>query len=956
MYRSCNPTLVVPPSSGDGVSGRKPSFQAGYYGKASLLTIASGVSRVRLLRLLAVMFAVWASLGQAAYAQTTGTIRGVVYDEDGLEVPSVTVRIASPQLIGGQQETNSNEAGEFRFVELLPGVYSITAIKGGFKGVTIEGVQVNINRTTVQNVVMQLGEGEVVDVTTTQSIDTESTSVGQVLTRDFLSRIPTGRSYQQAVQVAQGVSGGSNPNMAGGGSNENTYMLDGATVTDPVTGTFGNNFNYDAIQQIEVILGGYEPEYGNSLGGIINLVTLSGTNNLEFNTSVYYQNGDWRPRKDERLTSDGFRLGPTGFDSTFQILQVAARVSGPLVRDKAWFVFSYQHDRSLIANSGIQQVQDYDGHYILAKLTVQPNSSHRLSLLFQSDPATIDNWSQSNQFQKAESQPRQAQSGFLAQARWQWFLNEKMNLDTRFNVQKISIEVNATPCTHNRDINWHPCHPDEEEGEVDYFTPGRSGILGAYDSVNWTYFNFSDRWRFTGSTKFAILAVEDPMGGTHDVKVGIEGNQFINNNLIGYSGNTIYVDRNLANFDPETFTNFYFIEASQPLVQRNTGSTWNFFLQDAYKPISNLTIKYGLRFDRSVLRNDIGDPVIRGALWGPRFFAAWDPFGDQKTKIAGGWGRFNDAGRQELASYTSVGAFGFKLYYGEVLGQEGVIAHQSQMGDIAPRNNVNISWDKLRMPSVDEFILIFQRQLVPDVTIGANLSARFTRHIYEADEVNVIYDEDGSAVIGSRRSNPLVNYERLRTPREARRNYYRVDLTLAKNRSRRWAGQLNYSYTFMNSTSPEALWGSFLNDPQTRYNYGQPTTYIPHTLTGWVYWILPTDPWAISLSAVVRYESGEALERRYWTDPDVTNGYYDLRVRPRGIYTRFNDVWYASFGYRQEFDVRKGKIVLSADLMNAFNNQAPFGVQTASLYQENRLMASSRQTPLRLQIGLVYEF
>ena len=53
------------------------------------------------------------------------------------------------------------------------------------------------------------------------------------------------------------------------------YMLDGANITDPVTGTFSANFNYDAIEQIEVILGGYMPEYGQSLGGIVNIVTQS---------------------------------------------------------------------------------------------------------------------------------------------------------------------------------------------------------------------------------------------------------------------------------------------------------------------------------------------------------------------------------------------------------------------------------------------------------------------------------------------------------------------------------------------------------------------------------------------------------------------------------------------------------------------------------------------------------
>jgi hypothetical protein len=932
-----------------------------------LLTIAVHLTKHRLLRLFAVLIAACLVSGHA-YAQTSGTLKGVVYDEDGIEIPGVTVTISSPTLIGGQQATLTGDDGGFRFVELIPGVFSITAVKGGFLGVTIEGVSVNLNRVTAQNVRMQLGEGEVVDVVTTQTVDTESTSVGTVLTKEFLERIPTGRSYQAAVQVAQGVTGGSNPNMSGGSSNENTYLLDGATVTDPVTGTFGNNFNYDAIQQIEVILGGYEAEYGNSLGGIINLITLSGTNNLEFNTSIYYVNGDWRPRKDERLTSDGQILGPTGFDSTLRFTQVAARVSGPLVRDKAWFVFSYQNSHSLFANSGIRQRQDFNGHYMLAKLTIQPNSSHRVSLLFQADPTTIDNIDQADPFVKAAAQGRQAQSGFVSQARWQWFLSEKMNLDTRFNVQKVSIEVNGTPCTHDRSLDWHPCRPGEDEGEVDYFTAGRLGSTGAYDSVNWRYFNFSDRWRLSAGTKFSLLAVEDPMGGTHDIKLGVEGNQFTSNNLLGYSGNTMYVDRNVANFDPETFENFYSIETSQPLVSRNTGSTWNMFLQDAYKPISNVTIKYGVRFDRTVLRNDVGDPVIRGGLFGPRFFAAWDPFADGKTKIAAGWGRFNDAGRQALASFTSVGSFGTKLYYGEAIGQSGVAAHQTQLADINPRVNANSAWENLRMPSLDEFILIFQRQLVPDVSVGANVSARFTRHVYEQDEVNIIYDEDGSAVIGSRRSNPLVNYERLRTPREARRNYYRIDLDITKQQSRRWAGKLAYSYTFMNATSPSALSGSFLNDPQTRFNYGPTTTYVPHSLAAWAYWILPTDPWASSLSTSISYESGAGLERCYWSEQSgqslnrcaggvqFPTGSYNLRVRPRGIYTRFADVWFVSFGYRQDFDVRKGKIRLSFDLRNAFNNRAPTSINMSTLNRENRLMAFNRQSSLRLSAGLVYEF
>jgi hypothetical protein len=82
----------------------------------------------------------------------------------------------------------------------------------------------------------------------TSFVTADTLAEGQILTREFLQRVPAGRSYQQAVHTAAGVTGGGgNPTMAGSNWNENTYMLDGGTLSDPVTGTFSVNFNYDAV-------------------------------------------------------------------------------------------------------------------------------------------------------------------------------------------------------------------------------------------------------------------------------------------------------------------------------------------------------------------------------------------------------------------------------------------------------------------------------------------------------------------------------------------------------------------------------------------------------------------------------------------------------------------------------------------------------------------------------------
>lgn len=927
--------------------------------KASVLTIALRLTKDQLWRFLAVALATFVLLGPAAYAQTTGTIQGTVTDTDGIGYPDASVTVASPQMIGGQQVRSTDADGFYKFTDLLPGAYSVTVVAEGFPAEQRQNVLVQINRQVTVDV--QLKEGStttiIVEGNSGPIVDTESTTVGQVLTQEFLQRVPSGRSYQDAVQLSAGVSKGSggNPNMAGGGTSENTFLLDGATVTDPVTGTFGQNFNFDAIQQIEVLLGGFDAEYGISLGGIINIVTDNGTNNLEFDTSVYYQNGGWSPKKDARYTSDGYDLAATQFDSAFQTLQIGAKVSGPLVQDKAWFVFSYQHDRSLIASTGMPQKRDYDGNYLLGKLTIQPNNAHRVSLLFQADPTVIDNISQGNPFQKAESQGRQAQSGFVGQVRWQWFLTENSNLDTRIGLQKISIEQYAVPCTHNENSDSNKCKPTEQEGFVDFETPGRLGLFGAFDSVNWGTYVFDDRWRFSASSKYSLTGLKDKVGGSHDLKFGVETAQFVNNSVTGYSGNLRYVDINQSGSDPNTLTNYYWLETSAPIIERDIGSTWSVFAQDAYKPVSNFTIRYGLRFDNTVLRNDVGDPVIRGSIFSPRLFVSWDPFGDQKTKLAGGYGRFNETGTQSLASFTSQAGFGSKLFFGELFNDNkgrGFLNSSTLMYDFGPRENLNTANKNLKLPGVDEFNVIFQREIVSDLSIGFNFQGRFTRNLYDADETNIIYDEDGSQVIGARTGDILNNYLRLRTPRAARRNYYRFDLSLIKREAKRWFAQGTYSYTFMNGTNNSSLEGTFTNDPQTQYTYGRLANGSEHSVRAQAYYNVPTDPWDLSIGAAVSYDSGVPLERAYWSD---ANAGYNLRIENRGFYYHFNDEWDVGIRLRQALDVRKGKLNIDLEVANVFNFQAPSGLSSI-LYTKNRIMAVSRQSPLRMQLGLQYQF
>jgi hypothetical protein len=914
-----------------------------------------------LLRHLAVLSMAFVS--SAAFAQSAGIIQATVLDDTGIEMPGVKVIVAGETgTMGGEQAKMTDDLGQVRFTELLPGTYVLTATKDGFKTASVTGVQVIVNRTQVVTVTMESGGAvEVIEVVDKQQVvDTQSVTRGEVLTKDFLQKIPAGRSYQSAVTMAAGVvdSGNGNPNMGGGAYNENTYMLDGATVTDPVTGTFSMNFNFDAIQSIEVLLGGYEPEYGTSLGGVVNVVTESGTNNLQFNTSLFYENGNWGPKRDARYTADGYPLAPTGFDSTFQSYTFNAKVSGPVVRDKAWFLLSYSNPRTLFSNVGVDLPRDFDGHYVFGKFTLQPSSDHRVTATMQSNPTTIDNTEQGLRI-RPEAQGRQVQGGALGVGRWQWFLSPTATLDTSITYQKSFIEVNGVPCTHNRDIGYSPCKPGEEENTVDWETPGHIGIGGAYDSVNYYSFYFDDRYRYEASTKLAVLGVKDPLGGKHDLKFGAGANQTVWDQIQGTNGNAYYYDINQQAYDPRSIMSYYWVETSGPTKFRTTGSQWNAFAQDAWQPHPNLTLKYGSRIDSSVMRNDLNEPVIDITRFGPRLGFAWDPLGDGKTKFAGGVFRFNDTGRLSVASFSSeTSGYGYKLFVGPLFvnpeNGDGFLGNPATMYDGNQAGNLNTVAGNLRTPHSDEYLLMMQREIIEDIGVEITATRKHTGELFEYDEVNVNYDEDGSSVIGARNGNSLRNIYRLRTPTLAQRDYTQFDLSLYKIESRRWAASATYTYALSTGTSREAMTGSFANDPQTQYNNGPLIdSDIRHQLKSWAFWDLPTDPWKQTLGARVIYNSGYAFERWYYDEESFG---YGLRIRDRATYGRLPGWWDVSVTFQQDLDVKKGKVTLIGTVNNVLNLQAPQWADTYYLAAEHRMIMSYRQQPLSAELGVRYAF
>src|SRR3954451_5221046 len=239
---------------------------------------------------------VWAQ--GSAESAVRGNLSGVVVDNSGAVVPGAKITMNGPL---GTRTVTSNPAGQFQFPLLTPGYYGLKVEKQGFKSADIKSVEVVTNKTSNVRIGMVPGEAStVVEVSANAiTVDTTSTAVSSNLTDTFYSQVPVPRGVTGLFYAAPGVSGGggsgaANPSISGGTGLENNYIADGVSITDGgfggigvysrVYGSLSTGINLSFVKEVQVKTGGFEAQYGKSTGGIVQIVTKSGSN--EFHGSL----------------------------------------------------------------------------------------------------------------------------------------------------------------------------------------------------------------------------------------------------------------------------------------------------------------------------------------------------------------------------------------------------------------------------------------------------------------------------------------------------------------------------------------------------------------------------------------------------------------------------------------------------------------------------------------------
>lgn len=297
------------------------------------------------------------AMAVGAYAQTqstTGTIQGTVLDEQGGAVPGATVEIKNLATNATRTLTTDDE-GRFVALALQPGAYSVTVTKQGFAISEAPRVEVTVGQAVNLPVAMKVSGVEArVTISGTPTVDTVKTESSTTLNETAVNNTPIlGRKFEDLLTLTPGVSitqgpDGDEINFNGQRGVFNNVSLDGGDYNN---GFFGEQLGgqraaidvpLDAVKEFQVVATGASAEFGRTAGGIINVISKSGTNDVHGSAFYFLRHENLSAN-----TEDGKPL------KDFMRSQFGGTIGGPIKKDKAFFFFSFEGVREKLSRENL---------------------------------------------------------------------------------------------------------------------------------------------------------------------------------------------------------------------------------------------------------------------------------------------------------------------------------------------------------------------------------------------------------------------------------------------------------------------------------------------------------------------------------------------------------------------------------------------------------------------------
>ena len=593
----------------------------------------------------------------AALAQTGGSaLGGRVTDESGAALPGVTIT-ATNNATGFSRSVVTGSDGSYRFPSLPVGTYTVTADLSGFASVTTRNVELNVAQERELNVALkQAAVKEQITVTASSPLVETTPAVSTVVSQKEMENLPlNGRQFANLGSLAPGttLSVNSDPTKPGqltialnGGSGRNVnFLVDGGDNTDDTIGGALQNYNIEAVQEFNIQTQMYKAEFGRTTGGVLTVVTKTGTNTFEGSAYEFF--------RDKSLNEESHSEKLAGSGKTpYKRNQYGASLGGPIIKDRAhFFVTGERTERStnyILDSGGIYP--DLDGKAVptpfkddllTAKASADISAKQFLQVRYGMQRNSDKYGASPIIMPSALGTISNSYHSFLVGHTWQVTsdkLNEFLFQDTHFK-NLISADSNDPTIIYPNGTSI-----------------GQS--INAPQSTTQVKRQFKDDFAF--SQTFA--------GMRHDFKVGanyidepILGGDF----STGLTGQyTLTADRQGAPVADITIFGGFFGDKT-PVKQ------YNYYAQDDLSVNKNLTVNVGIRYDLwkgfdldqhtnpiwqalaantkyneyylQAFKNGGGGKLKNDTNnWGPRIGFSYDLKGDSKNIVRGGYGRYFD--------------------------------------------------------------------------------------------------------------------------------------------------------------------------------------------------------------------------------------------------------------------------------------------------------------------------
>ncbi len=863
----------------------------------------------------------------SAQGAQRSSLTGIVTDSTNAALAGVTLTLASPNLIGGVRQTVTGETGLYRFPALVAGVYELTAERSGFQSTTRHAIR------------LQTGIGLTIDIrleiapfaeATTASrelttIDAKSTTVPASLDADLLHNLPTNRQQPESINLIPGVA----ENVAFGGTQRSNAMsIDGVGVAETKLGSAFLTllFNYNWIEEVQVVALGANAEHGEFTGLAANSILRSGSNRFSGLGEVWTAQPGW--------IGSNTRSLPADLQNQFKWMETvtqwdgSAQVGGPLARDRLWFFSGLQYiARDDQPEQAFGVVDRERSPKMVAKLTAAPSGAVRLEGFYERDWSRIDG-AVIGSPGPPETLARQKSPSTTWNVRLTWMRSEQMLVELRHSGYRSMYSLEPVP-------------PNSRSGAAPHLD-----IFNGRASVNAPYY-LDGVWRPLTAGAAVTWFADQFLGTRHELRVGAEYQRTSALDAFGYPGGRSYLD-----YEGDPFLVFLYDGSEDHTTSRRT----TLYAQDAWALNDRLTVLPGLRFSRN--RGSVPErgTVFSTDPFSPRLGIAWDVTSKHQTVVRAHYGRYHDA----LLS----GQFQFMDRRGEQ--NPFITALVLPSGQLAELDRFEASKsiaidDHLTHSYVDQYLLGVERQLAPGVSLQAQYIRRVFKDFMAFVDTGSVYDpvpardpgldgrigtdDDGGIFTVFNRTNSEHKFRLLTNPPEASRRYNAVQLIGRRRYSRGW--QMLAAYTWSRTEgnvdqrlgSNAALYdagdsGVFV-DPNHAINASGPTSFdVPHEVKIEGTYRVPV--WGgFKLSAVYHAHSGLAWGRRA-TIQGLWQGSETVRLEPRGT-RRLPAI--RRLDLRVEKTIRRASnptlVGFFADIFNATNrgvanSRYPFAVNDTS--------------------------